>query len=115
MKTITVESTSETDALIDAMPPEHAVLVRRACDAYSKQCAKALQGTAAHSNKVRTGIANAIKIHRHQLEVLPHHGRTSFLMKRLEVNPVKYGLKQTPDRDLVKTLMDEVFKIDPDF
>jgi hypothetical protein len=110
MKQLTIESTEETNRLIDLMPPEHAALVRRACDAYGKQCAKAKDASGAHSQQVSDGIKQAITIHRHQLEVLAHHNRTSYLMVRLGANPAKYGLKQVPDRETVKAIIDIAFK-----
>lgn len=108
--TTTALSTEETNRLIDLMPPEHAALVRKACNTHQKACKKALQATTAHSQRVSTGITQAIELHRKQLEVLAHHNRTSYLMARLQANPTKYGLAQTPDRETVKKLIDADFK-----
>lgn len=110
MTSTTALSTEETNRLIDLMPPEHAALARKACDSYQKACAKAAKATSAHSNQVRAGITQAIELHRKQLAVLAHYNRTSYLMKRLQANPVKYGLNQTPDRETVKSLIDAEFK-----
>lgn len=103
-------TSSSTANALDGVPPEHIDLVRKACDAYSKQRDKAQQATNAHSQQVRAGIANAIETHRLQLETLQHRNRTSFLMLRFQANPAKYGLKQAPDRETVKLLIDATFK-----
>lgn len=87
--------------------------VQRALASYDRACKKAKEARDAHSLKVQAGIATAIELHRRQLEVLPHRNRTSFLMVRLQVNPKKYGLKQAPDRETVKPLIDAEFKGKP--
>lgn len=113
MKNTTALSTDETNRLIDLMPPEHAALVRKACNTHQKACKKALQATTAHSQQVATGITKAIEAHRKQLELLHHCSRTSYLMQRLQANPDKYGLNQPPDRETVKKLIDADFKENP--
>lgn len=105
---------SSTANALDGVPPEHKALVTKACNAYCKQRDKALEASYAHSQQVSDGITLAIEAHRLQLEVLPHRNRTSFLMERLQANFKKFGLKQTPDRETVKPLIDAAFEIDAD-
>jgi len=114
MKT-TSPSTATTDRLVlELLPLEHVALIRRACNALSKRQQTARLNGQVRPQQVSDGINRAIELHRRQLEVLPHRDRTSFLMARLQASPVKYGLKQTPDRETVKPLIDAAFKIDAD-
>lgn len=99
---------------LDGVAPEYLDLVRRACDAYCKQCEKAKQASGDHSRQVRAGITKAIETHRRQMGKKKPHERTSYLMKHLEANPGKFGLKTAPDSELVKRLIDAAFPVIPD-
>gem|GEM_PF-4265560 len=103
-----------TDNALDGVAPEHIDLVRRACNAYSKQCEKAKQASGDHSRQVRAGINKAIGIFHIKLGKLKRHRRTTYLMQRLEANPGKFDLKTAPDRELVKQLIDAAFPTVPD-
>jgi hypothetical protein len=77
---ITAPSTEETDRLVNLMPPEHAALVRRACDTHSKACAKAQRMRDAKTAKLEALVTTAIQAKRARLEKEPRHKWTSILM-----------------------------------
>lgn len=76
----TAPSTEDTNAYIDAMPPEHAALVRKACDSYDKACAKAATMRESRTTKLDILVTEAIQAKRARLEKEPRHKWTSILM-----------------------------------
>ena len=103
----TIESTSETDRLVALLPEPHRTLVLDCLNARSKRKAHALRNTQARSEAIRAGIIKAIEHHRCQLDVLGPHGRTSFLLKRMQADPGKYGMEKAPDSEVLRTTIDK--------
>lgn len=77
----TALSTEDTNAYIDAMPPEHAALVRKACDTYDKACMKAATMRKARTEKLDILVTEAIQAKRARLEEEPRHNWTSLLIE----------------------------------
>jgi hypothetical protein len=88
MKT-THESTGEVDRLIDLMPPEHAALVRRACDCYGKVCKKAQAMRDAKTTQCEAKVLAAIQAKHARLEIEPRHNWTGILMSYFSLKAVK--------------------------
>ncbi|MFW0758930.1 hypothetical protein ACN1C3_30170 [Pseudomonas sp. H11T01] len=95
----TALSTEETDALVDALPPEHAALLRKACDTYDKACKKAQAARGARTEACEALVTEAIHAKRARLEKEPRCKWTSILMNHFDKRDI------TIDEEVVRRVV----------
>ena len=105
----TTTETTLTEAELYAAFGDRAKLAIRACNTLSKSQAHALKLTRDRSGAITAGIIKAIEHYWvRKLRDLDHCERTGYLMERFECGKYKlFGLKQIPDRETVKKVMDK--------